>query len=396
MASLQSVQKLTNVEAQRIMAILEETYHKLELLSHVPPLQIPNVENLRRTIGPEVLQVLEEQSMLEQQYKWVSAPLHEQKSGYEGETLPDFETLDDELRHSTRVVCRILREAPAIVDRLEEQGADEASMAIQKFLHTLSELKEQTFQKLSTSVEEEKSKEDWFLEISAREEKASQTLRQLQKEIKLEKADRERQVSARNETIQKLRDELEEIRTSTINETKRLQADTKAQEEADLAAFKSKEASLNEELARLEAELAQKKQENRESEEQLRKKKMKNESEVEAWISKYDQDMEEKHREISTLRGIYEEERKELLYYEDYFNKLLAEREATLAEERKKAEELARQKAQQATLEKAATMLQKVWRGKVTRRDLERKKAGSRGKKKGGKGAKGAKGKKKK
>lgn len=143
MASLQSVQKLTNVEAQRIMAILEETYHKLELLSHVPPLQIPNVDNLRRTIGPEVLQVLEEQSMLEQQYKWVSAPLHEQKSGYEGETLPDFETLDDELRHSTRVVCRILREAPAIVDRLEEQGADEASMAIQKFLHTLSELKEQ-------------------------------------------------------------------------------------------------------------------------------------------------------------------------------------------------------------------------------------------------------------
>ena len=44
-----------------------------------------------------------------------------------------------------------------------------------------------------------------FLEISAREEKASQTLRQLQKEIKLEKADRERQVTTRNETIQKLR-----------------------------------------------------------------------------------------------------------------------------------------------------------------------------------------------
>ena len=58
------------------------------------------------------------------------------------------------------------------------------------------ELKSQTFQKLSTSVEEEKSKEDWFLEISAREEKASQTLRQLQKEIKAEKAEREKQVSA--------------------------------------------------------------------------------------------------------------------------------------------------------------------------------------------------------
>ena len=153
-----------------------------------------------------------------------------------------------------------------------------------------------------------------FLEISAREEKASQTLRQLQKEIKLEKADRERQVTVRNETIQKLRccqvnvmaaagsnsiasqllhaqqlaacdaghaileyclrldhirgclaidhavgvgitrqtgtrlpvaallprrDELEEIKTSTINETKTLQSDTKTQEESDLSNFQA-------------------------------------------------------------------------------------------------------------------------------------------------------------
>ena len=33
--------KLTNVEAQRIMAILEETYSKLDLMSKVPPLQLP-------------------------------------------------------------------------------------------------------------------------------------------------------------------------------------------------------------------------------------------------------------------------------------------------------------------------------------------------------------------
>lgn len=68
------------------------------------------------------------------------------------------------------------------------------------------------------------------------------------------------------------------------------------------------------------------------------------------------------------------------------FNKLLAEREAALAEERKKAEERARQQAQMATLSKAATMLQKMWRGKVARRELDKKKSG-----KGGKGKKGKK-----
>jgi hypothetical protein len=50
--------------------------------------------------------------------------------------------------------------------------------------------------------------------------------------------------------------------------------------------------------------------------------------------------------QISALRLIYEEERKELHRLETYFNKLMAEREAALAEERKKAEERARQQAQ--------------------------------------------------
>ena len=69
-----------------------------------------------------------------------------------------------------------------------------------------------------------------------------------------------------------------------------------------------------------------------------------------------------------------------MLRLEDYFNKLMAEKEAQLAEERKKAEENARQQAQQATLSKAATMLQKMWRGRIARREMEKKKSGRGGK----------------
>ena len=265
---------------------------------------------------------------------------------------------------------------------MKELGDQGPSMTMRKFLATCLELKAQTFQKLSTSVEEEKSKEDWFLEISAREEKASQTLRQLQKEIKTEKAERERQVSARNETIQKLREELELIKTSTLAEERQLDAETKASEEADRNGFTSKETALSDELSRLSEELKSKRATNKEAEESLRKKKVKYEGEAAAWISKYDADMEEKDREISALRLIYEEERKELNRLENYFNTLMAEREAALAEERKKAEERARQQAQMATLSKSATMLQKIWRGKCSRRDMEKKKGGGKGKKK--------------
>ena len=382
-----SPHKLTNVEAQRIMAILEEMYSKISLLSHVPPLRrVPNFEQFQDIVGPEVAQVLDEQVLLEQQYKWVSTPHHEHAAadgGFDDQALPDFETLDDELRHSTRVVCRMLREAPVISEHLQGMDEQGSSAHVRKFLSTASELKSQTFQKLSTSVEEEKSKEDWFLEISAREEKASQTLRQLQKEIKAEKAERERQVSARDETIQKLREELELIKTSTLAEEKQLDTETKASEEADRTAFTSKETALTQELTKLTTDLANKKKSHKESEQLLRNKKLKYEKEAAEWISKYDVDMEEKFREIEALKLIYEEEKKELTRLETYFSKLQAEREAALAEERKKAEARARQQAQMATLSKAATMLQKMWRGKCARRDMDKKKGGGKkGKKK--------------
>ena len=114
--------------------------------------------------------------MLEQQYELVSAPQPDAAAFDSSQALPDFETLDDELRHSTRVVCRMVREAPVIVERLQDIAGGDTPISEQmhRFLGTFLELKAQTYQKLSTSVEEEKSKEDWFLEISAREEKASQ------------------------------------------------------------------------------------------------------------------------------------------------------------------------------------------------------------------------------
>ena len=300
-AATQQPSRLQNVEAQRIMAILEETHSKLELLSRVPPLQLPDEGDLRLVLGPEVLQVLQEQAMLEQQYEMVSAPQYEQRQDGDGgaAALPDFETLDDELRHSTRVVCRMVREAPAIVERLHEFGGADAaavSEAMEKFLATFAELKSQTFAKLSTSVEEEKSKEDWFLEISAREEKAAQQQRQLQKEIKVEKQERERQVSAREETIRKLREELDAIQTGTRDEIKALEDETKKTEGDDKARFTTQEDALQEELAKLRTELAEKRQSHKESEEGLRRKKMKNEAEVQNWIAMYDRDMEDKAR----------------------------------------------------------------------------------------------------
>eukprot|EP00965_Chrysotila_dentata_P124739 4123883-Pleurochrysis_carterae.AAC.1 len=113
------VHKLTNVEAQRIMAILEESYNKLELIAQVPALRLPNIDLLSDSLGEDVVHLLKEQVLLEQQYEQVSMPKADHAVEDDG-NLPDFETLDDELRHSTRVLCRMLREAPQIAARLRD------------------------------------------------------------------------------------------------------------------------------------------------------------------------------------------------------------------------------------------------------------------------------------
>lgn len=101
-----NMHKLTNVEAQRIMLILEETFLKLSLLSCVQPGVTLDESVLPELVGLDVHQVLSEQAVLEQQYESISNPgNHESTRG-----LPDFETLDDELRHSSRVVARMVLE----------------------------------------------------------------------------------------------------------------------------------------------------------------------------------------------------------------------------------------------------------------------------------------------
>eukprot|EP00967_Tisochrysis_lutea_P006204 scaffold7364_cov31-Tisochrysis_lutea.AAC.1 len=383
--------KLTNVEAQRIMAILAEMLSKLNLIARLPSGHLPDTSSLRAALSSDVLQLLEEQMILEQQYEWVSRA---QAAGGApaGTDMPDFETLDDELRHSTRVVCRMLKEAPGIITQVNssvEEPDGKATPSMRRFLKSLNDLKDQTYARLCMSVEEEKAKNDWFEEVRTREERASHQLRQLQKELRSEKADREKDVSTRDEQIRKLRVELEGIQKSTLAQIAEIEAEAKAQEDADRQAFIDRESALRAELNKVKADLTAKRKENKDSEDALRKRKVKNESEVEQWIAKYDQDVGEKDAELNSLKAVYADEQKEIARLESYFAEMAAERELQLEKERKLAALRAREHAQQQALEKAATYVQKIWRGKRERRALEKAKSG-----KGGKGGKGGKKKK--
>jgi chromosome segregation ATPase len=213
--------------------------------------------------------------------------------------------------------------------------------------------------------------------------------RALQKDLKSEKAESEAEVKTLDVAVTKLRTEIDNIRNSTATEIKTLEDATRTREDDDKVSWDKKSTSLSDRLEKLRAELAATSQRNRDQEEQLRKKKNKNQAEVETWIRNYDDDVRDKVGHIRAIQKEYAEEQKQLRWYEEYFQRVEAERTVRGNEQRKIDLEKAKENAQKALLDHAATQLQRVFRGRQVRKELAKAKGGKKGKK--GKGAKGKK-----
>lgn len=271
---------LVKVEADRIRAILEETYSKLRLLSLVPPLQLPDEPFLSAGLGTDVLELLAEQALLEKQYSRATLSSGPKQSDSAIPHNPDdFETLNDKLRHSTRVVCRELFQAPSIAEQVQKGsqragGAVAASGVMQSFIRTLRLLIDQTEARLQTPVEEDTMQHEWFEGVSSREQTEEETLRKLQQETEDVKVAHVEEIAAMNATISTLEDQLKMSRRKTSDEVDAINARSKESEDGARNAFQAREAALSEEIEKFVAELAQRKGENQRSEETLRQGKV--------------------------------------------------------------------------------------------------------------------------
>jgi hypothetical protein len=99
---------------------------------------------------------------------------------------------------------------------------------------------------------------------------------------------------------------------------------------------------LQEELNGTRKQWLEMRQKNRDDEAAMRKKRSKIENELEAWITKYDTEMEEKQNEIDDLTVLYTEEKANLNELEARYSALSAEwaeieKERAIKEEKRKA-----------------------------------------------------------
>jgi len=288
----------------------------------------------------------------------------------------------EEVGESLRHICRLLRDSPDLLDKLrtlqtKTAGGAARNPPLKVLLSVFDELRDLTYQRLVTSVEEEKSQKDFLTEITKKERKVSLEARALAQQLVETRQQREREASQRRAVLTKLKDELRDIQTQTATEAKLLEQETYLREAADMKSFQTEQVTLQDELQGLNAVLEDKTVQNKKKELVLRKKKLRIEKELENWILKYDQEMEEKETELEQLRSDYEREQKELQEVEEGYERLLREREAMLAENRRIEALALREMDTHKRQNDAATVIQHAWRGY-----LKRKKALTASKKK--------------
>mmetsp|Transcript_14579 Transcript_14579/g.49773 ORF Transcript_14579/g.49773 Transcript_14579/m.49773 type:complete len:249 (-) Transcript_14579:109-855(-) len=242
-------------------------------------------------------------------------------------------------------------------------------------------LREQTLRSLSTSVEEDKAEKENFENVSVREKTLAEQERMLTKDLATVKRDREKAVRARDNQIATLEAEKEELQEMTAKAGKAVGEGNSA---ADRQAHAKEVEALTAKLKEVTTELEKIKQENLEKEESMKKRSYKKETDVEAWILKYDQEMETLNEEMTALREQYSAEKARMRRLENHFEAFRLIEGAQYAMEVMQSANELEKAAKAKRLNDAALLIQNCLRGHKGREVfLKTKKKG--GKKGGGK-----------
>mmetsp|Transcript_31818 Transcript_31818/g.103384 ORF Transcript_31818/g.103384 Transcript_31818/m.103384 type:complete len:273 (-) Transcript_31818:751-1569(-) len=258
--------KLTNMEAQRVIAVLEDTIERLALISLIPT--TPDVELLERV--PDVSDAPLKAAI---QQQWQIEESHRVLHDHHATGNATSEELADQFSQSTRTLCRQMRKNYPAIAALKEHSGTARSAHLLNCQQYLSDLTAVIFRRLSTTVEEETANKHMLHELTEKERNAAEEASALQETLETQRTEREREVSVQDQTLTKLRAELHDI--TQTNQSKmdlvRIQMEdqiTKSEEEHKLASHQ-----LMEKISGLESTIESQSQINRDTEAALRKKK---------------------------------------------------------------------------------------------------------------------------
>ena len=330
---------IKNAEAERILAVLDETVQELSSLSYINSNLIEHTENLGDILGPKFVGYLESCKILDNELEF------------------DKDKTD---QIPTSNIYRYLCKDPSTLHKIQSFGFERSGNLL-SLVDALKRLKQGTHRRLSITVEEQNSKRAHFEEVLKREEKASKEKLSLEQQLRIERRERQKALAQLSETEIRTKSELEVVRAGTDKFMKDLVVRTEDTKDRNAKQYDFDFDILLEEITKLEKELKLQVV-HREEEAKLIKKKNKSEQEVETWIKEYDIDMNKLEKVYQDEYDVYNEVVEQLRVYEGHYNKLRKEIEDANAreqEQKKAKEEADNQKKRE---EKAAATIQATWK----------------------------------
>ncbi|XP_057602614.1 dynein regulatory complex protein 10 isoform X1 [Hippopotamus amphibius kiboko] len=392
--------KLTTVETKRIMSVLDETIHKVELvtlLSYVAS----SSKNSEGMLGEDIMKAVREHEDLCQilldRVSYLQEEERQLQEEEESEDEPWFrdrvlaievqkshlQPLMQQIKESTKNIVRLLLRNPQAASLLQAQTLDRSAEA-QSFIDSLVELRGFLFEKLLTSPMEARDRTQFIHDITRRNQRNQEIIDTLENELAACVRNRDAEVEKENFVIQELKNHLHQVLKFSENSLLRTKQEAKKQQKVDFRASQARVAKIQQDILLLQSQFNNLVMENREQEQALRKKKYKVETEIENWIQKYDLEMSEKQDEYEELEVIHKEEmlqleelkkRHDVLVEE--FSQIQAEREVSAKKRLEDEQEIVR-------MVRAATLIQALWKGFLVRSMLRsKKKKRSKSKEKG-------------
>ncbi|XP_069475339.1 dynein regulatory complex protein 10 [Ambystoma mexicanum] len=396
--------KLTTIETQRVMAVMDETIKNVEMVS----LFFYTAENLDRfgvVLGFELSGAIRahqrlQDSMLsllsrtDEANKVQQALQNKEKgvggfSGMEGEGVANgkLPLLQQAIRSSVKNTLRLFHTNHAAAETIRaESGA--SAVPIQNLIQALFELREFLFEKLLTSPLEQNEQTRHLTELIKREQKHAEMIKVLEANLAKEIEDRDAEIAKKNEVIRQLKIQLHQLERFSEEIVRRTSQESDQQQKSDNRVCETNCTKLQQDLQRSRTQLNNDIAEHKEIEVALRKKKFKVETEIENWIQKFDVEMTEKQSEIEDLQIVFDEEEAQHFELQEKMD-LLEQEYLQIVEEREQAQlKKEAEERELAILTRAATIIQALWKGYLVRKLFRSKK------KKGKKGKSGKKGKK--
>jgi IQ domain-containing protein G len=297
--------KLSPIESERIVAIIEDTTEKLDFLDSITPDVLQHRDELSKFIGDEISKTMAEQKVLEKRYE----ALIEERASMKGmvnkqkykEVQDEIQDVSRALKESTNNLVRNLKENPNVSGNMIKVQRDRVELR-DLLLRCSQELRDRgTYHTVTFKVDEENNARIRFQQLKSREKGLREVVQKLQHTLNEEQESFLRTTVEQKQAISQLKDELQVMKGSTSTDTRYKKKESVSSVSAIWREYKLKERTLELRLKELEDRFKTENVVHAETKEFLEKKHVGLADDITSWESKYEKDIGDLNNELETL-----------------------------------------------------------------------------------------------